>query len=363
MLLERLPELAKKPARTTELYDLYDLLVEGWLTRESRWIAVEDLTLVSFELALQMYSQLETRRGRMTTDEIEFLAKEKIGTTPNWGHLTARSLLNRDSRGFFKFAHKSILEFLVVKMACEGDDRAIAVPWTPFMKELFVSWGHARNNKEAAARARAILRSDLGRGNVTPLCDMLGTAAVRGYPDFKRCAERRFTSMGERLAPSSWRSSGIQIHNEEGRGIFTIVDSEYNLTWSYIPSPDRPSGHPVRVLEALQFERAKAGVRFPSFEQFVSLVEGLNRCGNEIIPNGRLFILEDKPGRHLHLIAQINSELSNNRYLRVIDRQRRINNTKVTVNCYITGVMLGADFARHVKVDQLYVEEELGSLL
>ena len=29
----------------------------------------------------------------------------------------------------------------MVKAACEGDDRALLGGWTPFMKDLFVSWG------------------------------------------------------------------------------------------------------------------------------------------------------------------------------------------------------------------------------
>lgn len=364
MLLERLPELAKKPTKSTELYDLYDLLVEGWITRESRWIQIDELRAVSLELALHMYSQLQSRRGRMSVDEIKNIATDKIGNSPDWSHLTSRSLLNRDSRGLYKFAHKSILEFLVVKMACGGDDRPLEFPWTPFMKELFVSWGHANKNKKAAGRACQILESDLGRAHVTPLCDMLGTSAVRGYPNFKRCAERRHTSTGERLAPSSWRAAGVEVFNERGQGIYTVKDREYNLTWSYIPSKSGKSDIvPVRLLDALQFVQSKDGYQFPSYEQFITLIEGLSRSNENIIRSGILFLLEDKPGKHLHLLAQINAELTNSKFLKIIDKQRNISGTNVTVNCYLTGAILSPDFASRIKVDQLYIQDEIRRLL
>jgi len=363
MLLERLPELAKRRAKSTELYDLYDLLIEGWLSRESRWIGIDDLRSISLELALQMYSQLQSRRGRMSVDEIRAVATDKIGSSPDWTHLTARSLLNRDSRGLYKFAHKSILEFLVVKMACEGDDRALRVRWTPFMKELFVSWGHANHGVNAVGRARDILQSEMARTNITPLCDMLGTTAVAGFPNFKRCAEGKFASTGERLAPAAWRATTIGVYNERGRGIVTIADPEYNLTWSYLPSRDEGDGVPVRLVDALNFSATKAGYRLPSFEQFVTLVEGLYRAGNEVIPDGVMFLLEDKPGRYLHLLAQINSDIVANGFVKCVDKQRRIHNTQVYVNCYVTGMPYAPDYANRVKVDQLYIQEDLGDLL
>ena len=297
----------------------------------------------------------------MSVDEIKTVAAERIGSSPDWTHLTARSLLNRDSRGLFKFSHKSLLEFLIVKMACEGDYRSFGVRWTPFMKELFVSWGHANHNSNAVFRAREILQSETGRANITPLCDMLGTTAVRGYPNFRRCAERKFASNGERLAPAAWRATTIRVHNELGRGIITIADPEYNLTWCYLPSTGRHSGGvSVRLVDALNFSETKTGYRLPSFEQFVTLVEGLCRAGNEVIPDGLMFLLEDKPGRYLHLLAQINSEVSLDNYFKCVDKQRRIHNTQVYVNCYVTGMLYAADYANRVKVDQLYIQEELG---
>jgi hypothetical protein len=192
---------------------------------------------------------------------------------------------------------------------------------------------------------------------------MLGTSAVHGYPDFKRFGERRFSSTGERLAPVAWRASTVGVYNQQGRGIITISDPEYNLVWSYLPSRRGDGGLPVRLVDALNFEATKAGYRLPSFEQFVTLAEGLSRSGNEIIPDGVLFLLEDKPGRYLHLLAQINSDVLVTDHLKCVDKQRRIHDTTVYVNCYVTGMPFAADYATRVKVDQLYIQEELPDLI
>ena len=83
MLLERLPDLARKPAKSKELYDLYELLVDGWLVRESRWISYEHLKLVSIELAIHMYSEIGTRLGRLKPEDITYIARTKIGESPD----------------------------------------------------------------------------------------------------------------------------------------------------------------------------------------------------------------------------------------------------------------------------------------
>ena len=137
MLLERLPDLALTKTSSTELFDLYDNMVEGWIKRESRWISPEELRSISFELALFIYRNLPDGNNRISPEKIDEIAVSTLGKNPKWKSLTSRSLLNRDSLGRFKFAHKSILEFLIVKMALH-DARALSVKWTEFMKDLFI---------------------------------------------------------------------------------------------------------------------------------------------------------------------------------------------------------------------------------
>lgn len=358
MLLERLPELARTTTKSREIFDLYETLVEGWLARESRWINEDRLRSVSLELAVHMYRDFATRRGRLKPDEIHHIAVSRIGDSPHWDHLTARSLLNRDSRGYFKFAHKSIMEFLVVKAACDGDDRAFSTEWTSFMKELFISWGHSEAGKGMWERAQEMLRSEQGRSNITPLYDSLDLVAVRGLPDFKRCGERRRTSTGARIAPASWRSSAIDVFNKEGRGVITVYDAEFALRWTYLPTKMEGLDYiPVRLLDALNFLDGKPQYRLPSYEQFICLVEGLYRVDREIIPDGKLFLVGDKRAKYEHLLVQINADVTESPHLHALDKQRRITGTSIYVNCYEAGLKISHSYATDIFVEQLYIED------
>jgi hypothetical protein len=364
MLLEKLPELAREPATSKEIYDLYDILVEGWIQREKGWISKDNLRVASFELAILMFKDFATRRGRLEIIEIEWIAVEKFGRSPDWSQLTSRSLLNRDSAGHFKFAHKSIMEFLVVKAACGGDDRAFTVEWTEFMKELFISWGHSSAGRGHWARAQEMLRSQQGRSNIAPLCDMLDFVAVRGLPDFQRCAERRKTSTGIRIAPASWRASSIDVYNKGGKGVVSVYDAEFNLQWTYIPSrTEGVEDLPVRVVDALHFLDRSPQYRLPSYEQFVCLIEGLYRVARDLLPAGPLFLIADKPAKREQLLVQINSPATDNDYIKAVDRRRRINGTGVYINCYETGIKIAPAYSTGVLVEQLYIDENAPRLL
>ena len=353
MLLERLPELVRQKITSNELYDLYYVLVEGWLDRESRWIEADRLRAVSIELAVTMYREFRSRRGRLQPDEIRQIATKKLGESPDWTHLTSRSLLNRDSRGFFKFSHKSILEFLVVRAAIEGDDRALSVEWTDFMKEVLVSWGHSKAGRESTERASEMLKSPSGCANIAPLYDPLDAAPVKGLPDFQRCAERRRTQNGYRLAPAEWRGSSIDVQNSEGRGIITIADADYDLDWTYVPTEQG-----FELFRLLQIFDKNKEYKPPSYEQFVSLIEGLSVSGRDIIPDGRLFLIGDKPGRRENLVVQLNSDISESKSLKAVDKQRLISGTDVYVNCYRTGVSVSPSYANELKVGNLYLNRK-----
>lgn len=363
MLLERLPELAKEPTKSNELYELYDLLVEGWLTRESRWFNLEALRRISLELAIVMYRQFESRQGRTTRDEVVDLATKLLGESPDWKHLTARSLLNRDSRGNFKFAHKSILEFLVVKAAIAGDDRSLESAWTPFMKEIFISWGHSDSSEGSALRANAILSSEEGRKNIAPLFDMLGTTAVSGIPNFKRAFERKFTSTGDRFAPAKWRHSSLAIVEQDLSGVYSIFDHEFNLEWEFISTVDDPEIRELNLLEAIKLDVNNDSYKLPSLEQFLTLIEGLFRIGEFIIPYRKMFLLEDKPGRNLHLLIHLNSEPITAPHLKLVDKMHFLSGTNISMNSYVTGASYSPDYGIRTIVGQLRLRDRLSRLI
>lgn len=306
-----------------------------------------------------MYSEFRSRRGRLKPEEIKLVASSLFGESPDWNHLTSRSLLNRDSQGFFKFSHKSILEFLVVLGAIDGDNRAIEVQWTDFMKELLVSWGHSDAGFEKSSRAQEMLISPSGRANITPLYDPLDARPVRGLPDFERCAARRQTLNGFRIAPPEWRASAISIQDLSGHGLIKISDADYDLDWFYVERTalNLYTEYDMKLVELLKFFEGNPGKRAPSYEQFVSLLEGLHSVGRDLLPDGKLFLIGDKPGRYEHLLVQLNSEISSGSSLKVIDKQRRINNTSCYLNCYRTGLSVRPTYGTDIRVEQIYLHD------
>ena len=355
MLLEKLPEIALSKQRAHELFDLYDLLVEGWIDREKMWIAPNDLREVSQELAYYIFSGIPNNQARIKPDEVEFVAQSQLGKNPSWSNLNARSLLNRDARGYYKFAHKSILEFLLVKMACEGDDdRPLELPWTAFMKELLVSWGYTDSGRNKIERAKHILTSPVGLGSVTPLFDMSDLSPVNGKPNFERCAERNYSEHGIRLAPFAWRPSGIELLNSEGVGIVQLRDTQMNLLWSYFP--DVPGLKRLNLKEILAMAGSRDR-RLPSFEQFVSLVEALGSLDREFIPERRLVLLGDKPSQNEYLLVEINPSELNRPSLRLIDRPRLVANTDVEVASYVTGLRQSLGYSTEIEPIQLWLND------
>lgn len=360
MLLERLPEIARTPSQDAELYELYDLLVSGWMNRENRWISFENLKTVSLELAIIMYRDFSVGHGRMALKDVNAVAENLVQKNPEWEHLSSRSLLNRDSSGMYKFAHKSVMEFLVVKAACEGDDRAFATPWTAFMKELFISWGHSASGKMHWKRARSILSSENGRRHIAPFYDMLATNAVRGYPDFKQVCGRRSTSTGERIAPASWRESAIEIEPADGKTI--IKDLEYNLRWAYIPNRASPDIAPLRITDILLLQNAHSSFRFPSFEQSVALIEGLYSVKRDFIKSGTRFIIGDRPSKNTYLIIEVNTDAKFDQNIRLLWEGQRITGTPIHLNCYQLESHKINSVPKKFRVDQLYIDDRSDTL-
>ena len=98
------------------IVQIYDILIEKWLEREANFASTDEKretyiqTLRDFsnELALCM------ARPSYTKQQIDdIITKYGANTLIKERNLKGRSLLNRNSRNEFKFAHKSFMEFLV----------------------------------------------------------------------------------------------------------------------------------------------------------------------------------------------------------------------------------------------------------
>lgn len=103
--------------------DVYEILIASWLERETnkypekeRLDFKKNLAFFSYELSRLIYENFDDNGLYITLEEVERLSKEyKIDLTKI--ELKSRSLLNRNSKGLYKFSHKSIFEFLLAYLA------------------------------------------------------------------------------------------------------------------------------------------------------------------------------------------------------------------------------------------------------
>lgn len=133
MLLAYTPDLLDSGASIRYSFQLYEVMVEKWLERERGWVDKEQLRLFSEWLARDLLMNRE-RRGaeRIPRAELLRLTKQNGVQLDDW-KVTGRSLLNRDAQGNFKFAHRSIMEYLCVMKCVQGDLSLLSVQWTDQM--------------------------------------------------------------------------------------------------------------------------------------------------------------------------------------------------------------------------------------
>jgi len=112
MLLAYIEDLLKRPEPYKHTYEIYEEMVRRWIDRE----LVKDkgeLRKFSEAIALDMYNNRQERGGLFIGgDKIGQFAQEH-GIRLEEMEMRSRSLLNRNAEGKYKFAHKSILEYLL----------------------------------------------------------------------------------------------------------------------------------------------------------------------------------------------------------------------------------------------------------
>lgn len=122
MLLAHISDVLEEENRASILTqsDIYQAIVSAWVRRERRWVPDKLLLEFSKRLALDLFQNRHHRGGEhCARSELEQLAKSwDIKIRPEF--LAGRSLLNRTDDGRCKFAHRSIMEYLVAASVVEG---------------------------------------------------------------------------------------------------------------------------------------------------------------------------------------------------------------------------------------------------
>jgi hypothetical protein len=140
MLLAYVDDLARSDRNIANVTEAYSEIVEQWIKREKPFVE-NDAALLEFskKLAVDLYIRREQRGGEQAP------AREILGLAHEWNiplqrwQLTGRSLLTRDATDQFRFAHRSILEYLFVRSFLEGDTQCATVEWTDQMYLFLLS--------------------------------------------------------------------------------------------------------------------------------------------------------------------------------------------------------------------------------
>jgi len=194
MLLAHIEDLVKSSRDFQFSIDLYEEMVEAWIKREQGFVEnSEALRDFSERLAADLYLH-RAKRGaeRIPKDELIALAKE-------WGipisdhKLSGRSLLNRDAAGNFKFAHRSIMEYLLVQRFLHNDPRCLAVEWTDQMKTFM--WENLQKHVgDTSSSSLSVPLLSFGMQGIDLLCDILSfeleTTVLYTLGDFTSMATR-----------------------------------------------------------------------------------------------------------------------------------------------------------------------------
>lgn len=305
MLLALLPGLVREGRHIQELFDLYRFMTSEWLEREASWIEPEVLTAVSKKLAVFIYAS----RKHRATDRVSLTELHKIAQSLNvpedrWDHLSARSLLNRDSQGNVKFSHRSIMEFYFVLAAIDGDAKCFKTFWSDFMRELFVSWGNSEVGPIGVDRARDILAKDLSSLGLSPLSEPL-----EGPRDFSVRAFLQKPSRRQRRISDAWRADSIKLLRHANLHHRVIEDAEFGLIWE-VPHLSDYDTDEIQIIQSTYVQMAKSGMnkRLASKAQFASLLEAEANLDIELLMRDTPYWLGDRIGNRSPIVVSVSAE-------------------------------------------------------
>jgi hypothetical protein len=300
MLLGLLPDLLKRPSEFTELWDLYEFMVESWLTRESHWIDPKELLAVSKKIAVDIYLNRSLRRSeRLSLDELALLLERTSSSIVTW-KLTGRSLLNRDSAGNYKFAHRSIMEFLFIAALVDGNDDCAAVAWTDMMRDLFFSWGRSATDNASLARAQYLLEDvGLSETRIFPFVEAYEPVARIEALGVRRALGQSADIRKKAGIPAAWRKWTSRVI--ERQDVMRAYEFSEGLVWQCIDMrlPMDLEVFRVHRKENRYIDHAGGEWVRPTLAEFHSLVQVLHAHDVYPLHEGDLYWLRDEDAQFL----------------------------------------------------------------
>lgn len=283
MLLAYIPDLLDSDAKVEHPFQLYEILVEKWLERESGWVRPDDLRAFSERLAVDLFLNREKRGAeRIAGAELLPLAQEWKINLEDW-QLRGRSLLNRDATGNYKFAHRSIMEYLFVKRFIAGEKACVGLKWTDQMKRFLLEM--ARHQWQAEHKLSFDLSkadlSDIAALNVKPPIVLRATERKLSEGDVKQMLK----SVG--LFATDWNKEARGLpHIYETRelaGTKVVVDHITGLMWQQGGSDKELTlADAEKHIQQLNREKFAGNNdwRLPTLEEAMSLMEPAKKNGD-----------------------------------------------------------------------------------
>lgn len=311
-LLALLPDLLKKSRQITELFNVYALMVSAWLEREREWITPQTLAEFSKNLAVDVHARRALRQAeQVNLNGLRQIAKDHQGTIDG-AHLTARSLLKRDSEGNLNFAHPTVMEFFFVNALIDGDDRCKEIEWTQGMRSFFMSWGRSKDGAARVARAKNILSEDLRKTKLLPLFKTTELPQMYSSIDALKAEIQEKTRL-RGTVPLAWRNECLRFSS--GEQVMHVYDFAQDLKWKAVLTHKMDSydernlyRHPLSSLWTSSPEgKSKASKkssqeRLPSVAELVSLWEAETALKDQKIFDRREFYwVGDKVGGYTYL--------------------------------------------------------------
>jgi WD40 repeat protein len=184
MLLAHVPDLVHLKRKIDYSFQIYEAMVAGWLERERFFVAnVNALRDFSERLAADLFSNRASRGiERIPAIELQPLADRYEIKLEDW-QLRGRSLLNRDALGSYKFAHRSIMEYLFITAFLKRKVQRCSEPWTDLMKQFLVEILRAESSPSELSKGETAVEQASCRsgGRFTDLrgADLVGKDLTR----------------------------------------------------------------------------------------------------------------------------------------------------------------------------------------
>lgn len=168
LLLSYIDDLLKeKTSHLKNELDLYECLIELWIKREKEsfeLLGVEDvvqqLKAFSRNLASKMYDDYYTKNDYYVTGDEANDILVNMNVKSDLVSFKSRSLVERDSDGNFKFAHRTFLEFFLAQKAFVEDNVPIAFNGLNMTQLFFAQMCHRHIQEQVEMKSIVLGKSE-----------------------------------------------------------------------------------------------------------------------------------------------------------------------------------------------------------